>query len=434
MVNPCGPATLCALLVCAMACGQSDNSFNSFQVVSTRTGVQVPPGSGTISAAIAANPRGSMEFKLGCGVYFDNVTISSSFNWIHGGGQGCTVLKPLNTALPALLVAQAGSNPLDYTRLSDMTISAYGQSSAAPGIRFTSNAKAPSNNFGTYKDIRIEFFQTNIDIEGGNVWNNFENISVINATGNNITVSPIGGQPVNHFRWSNLIDMGAGGYGFYAAIQGSSATWTFEHADIEGNGAKILTSNCAGFYLNASGVVWGLTFTNQTYLESNCTNGDASAAQVRLTGTGAVYNANIHDTHFSGASVSGCGFFADVAAGAGVIEENFGAMQRSACGSIYRIVNNDTGQGGSRQGFSKWRIGPNIYVNQGQNEYSFSGAGMMAYVGTTSGGVINFANGIASGGTNVVFRCTTAGTLPAGGLTINRSDCGASADTGVRVK
>ena len=59
---------------------------------------------------------------------------------------------------------------------------------------------------------------------------------------------------------------------------------------------------------------------------------------------------------------------------------------------------------------------------------------MMAYVGTTSGGVTNFANGIASGGTNVVFRCTKAGVLPAGGLTVNKSDCGAAIDTGIMVK
>ena len=431
MVNRCVPAIFGALLFCAMSFGQSGNSPPA---VSNQTGVQVPPGSGTISTAISAHPKGSMEFRLVCGVYFDNVVVSSSANWIHGGGQGCTVLKPINVALPALHIAQAGASPLDYTRVSDMTISAYGQASTAPGVEFTSSAKTPSNNFGTYKDIRIEYFQTNIDIEGGSVWNNFENISVINAIGNNITVSPAGGQPVNQFRWSNLIDIGAGGYGFYSAISGSSATWTFEHADIESNGQKILTSNCAGFYLNASGVVWGLSFSNQTYLESNCTRGDASAAQVRLTGTGAIYSANIHDTHFSGASVSGCGLFADVAAGGGVIEENFGSMQRSACDSIYRIVNNDMGQGGSRQGFSKWRVGPNIYFDQGQNEYSFTGTGMMAYVGTTSGGITNFANGIASGGNNVVFRCTTAGALPAGALTTNKSDCGAATDTGIRVR
>ena len=85
-----------------------------------------------------------MEFKLTCGVYLDNVVVSSSFNWIHGGGQGCTVLKPINTALPAILIAQAGINPLDYTRVSDMTISASGLTSTSAGINFTASPKTPS--------------------------------------------------------------------------------------------------------------------------------------------------------------------------------------------------------------------------------------------------------------------------------------------------
>lgn len=41
----------------------------------------------------------------------------------------------------------------------------------------------------------------------------------------------------------------------------------------------------------------------------------------------------------------------------------------------------------------------------------------------------SFANG-----SNTVLRCTVAGVLPIGTLTINPADCGASADTGLRVK
>ncbi|MDP3052754.1 MAG: LamG-like jellyroll fold domain-containing protein [bacterium] len=36
-------------------------------------------------------------------------------------------------------------------------------------------------------------------------------------------------------------------------------------------------------------------------------------------------------------------------------------------------------------------------------------------------------------GTNIIYRCTTAGTLPIGALTINSGNCGASADTGLSV-
>jgi hypothetical protein len=59
---------------------------------------------------------------------------------------------------------------------------------------------------------------------------------------------------------------------------------------------------------------------------------------------------------------------------------------------------------------------------------------MMAYVGARAARITNFSNYVASDGTNVVFRCSTAGGLPIGGLTINKSDCGAAANTGLRVK
>jgi hypothetical protein len=81
-----------------------------------------------------------------------------------------------------------------------------------------------------------------------------------------------------------------------------------------------------------------------------------------------------------------------------------------------RIANNDTGQGGSRQYFNEWRVGPNISSKAHERRR-----------GT------NFYH-VASDGTKVVFRCSTAGGLPIGGLTINKSDCGAAANTGLRVK
>jgi hypothetical protein len=37
-------------------------------------------------------------------------------------------------------------------------------------------------------------------------------------------------------------------------------------------------------------------------------------------------------------------------------------------------------------------------------------------------------------GTNIVYRCTTAGSLPSGALTVTSGDCGASTDTGLRVR
>ncbi len=41
---------------------------------------------------------------------------------------------------------------------------------------------------------------------------------------------------------------------------------------------------------------------------------------------------------------------------------------------------------------------------------------------------------ISSGGSNVVFRCATAGALPVGATTINAASCGTTVDTGMRVQ
>jgi hypothetical protein len=62
---------------------------------------------------------------------------------------------------------------------------------------------------------------------------------------------------------------------------------------------------------------------------------------------------------------------------------------------------------------------------------NFAFIGLQGGVNTTVDGSGNTS--IASG-TNVVFRCLTAGTLPIGAMTIVAGDCGTSTDTGLRVK
>jgi hypothetical protein len=54
--------------------------------------------------------------------------------------------------------------------------------------------------------------------------------------------------------------------------------------------------------------------------------------------------------------------------------------------------------------------------------------------GTSLGQIDPSGNWHVGTGANVVYRCTGAGSLPVGALTIQASDCGASSDTGLRVK
>src|ERR1700740_1303065 len=41
------------------------------------TTINVAPGTGTISAALSENSGGQIEFKLGCGIYLDNISFTS---------------------------------------------------------------------------------------------------------------------------------------------------------------------------------------------------------------------------------------------------------------------------------------------------------------------------------------------------------------------
>lgn len=77
-----------------------------------------------------------------------------------------------------------------------------------------------------------------------------------------------------------------------------------------------------------------------------------------------------------------------------------------------------------------------VQINQ------YSGLGVWSYNGSnTRTAVLDDGAGNGSwtgnvtvhGGTNTLYRCTTAGTLPVGALTTVTGNCGASADTGLRV-
>ena len=54
--------------------------------------------------------------------------------------------------------------------------------------------------------------------------------------------------------------------------------------------------------------------------------------------------------------------------------------------------------------------------------------------GTITATIDDAGNMHAGNGANIVYRCATAGTLPAGALTITSGDCGTTTDTGLRVK
>lgn len=80
------------------------------------------------------------------------------------------------------------------------------------------------------------------------------------------------------------------------------------------------------------------------------------------------------------------------------------------------------------------------YSSANFNFGDIAGAGSVSNLATVGlqGGVSTNVDGAGNtyvaSGNNVVFRCTTAGSLPVGAMTIVAADCTASTDTGLRVK
>ncbi len=97
------------------------------------------------------------------------------------------------------------------------------------------------------------------------------------------------------------------------------------------------------------------------------------------------------------------------------------------------IISAGNGSGGTRLLLGT-KQGGNAVVIDGSNNMTLPAA----LHGPTGGKEIDASANIFAGyGTNVVYRCTVAGSqLPVGALTIEVEDCGANgaADTGLRVK
>ena len=353
--------------------------------------VTVQPGTGTISAALAANSGGSVEFKLGCGTYTDNVSFTSSFNWIHGGGRGCTVLQPGSSSAPLVNIhpASAGAG-LWYNSISDLTMT-NPRGYAVDGLQLNNLVSpSPHNDANHFWNLYIAGFKNNISILGGNLSNTFDDVEVWNAIANNVNVNTT--QPVNSLTFHMLQDFSAGGYGVYANTP-SAIDWDFQSPDIEENGSKILTSNCAGMYFNSGkGYMQSINIYGSGYFEANCTGGDAHAADIRLTGN-SVVGVTIQGSRFSYAAGGnyGCAVFADAIAGSAFIANNLALKPASTCGTDYKITNNDS------TGSSIYVVGPNHYLNNGQGEYAFSGTGAMTYVTPLAGGAMSYPLGVRVG-------------------------------------
>lgn len=130
----------------------------------------------------------------------------------------------------------------------------------------------------------------------------------------------------------------------------------------------------------------------------------------------------------------------DIASGNVLVDNNKGYYGELTSGSNYRLLYIDTsdtwavGSSGDNGGYLI--SGGPLYFQPGVATKMTLLTNGNVGIGTTSPSPYRLkvaGNVSVNSGTNVVYRCTSSGTLPVGTLTINSSSCGATADTGLRV-
>lgn len=253
--------------------------------------IKAPPGIisarnafGTIQAAISSTPIGPVDIFLSCGIYSENIAITTSDVKIHGQERGCVKLQPADPTLPVITIDSTNTGGINFDEVSDLTISCP-FASCADGLKITGRTDiGQMNDFHKFSRLGVYGpFLNGIDLAGRTIWTVFENLEVAYARRNGINIASAG--TTNELTFRNVRSARNNGYGFYVNnTQPDLANGIlFDTVNAEYNGQNTGLRNCAGIYLT------GIAQANiqNSYFEGNCQGNaaDNTAAEVRLTGT-----------------------------------------------------------------------------------------------------------------------------------------------------
>ena len=235
---------------------------------------------------------------MSCGVYAENVVITTSDVRIHGQERGCVKLQPADPTLPVITIDSTNTAGIAFDEVSDLTISCPSGASCADGLRITGRTDIGQlNDFHKFSRLGVYGpFQNGINLAGRTIWTVFENLEVTSARGNGINVASAG--TTNELTFRNVRSARNNGYGIYVNnTQVDLANGIlFDTVNAEYNGQNTGLRNCAGIYLT------GIAQANihNSYFEGNAegNTADNTAAEVRLTGTYA-QSVNITDSVFN---------------------------------------------------------------------------------------------------------------------------------------
>lgn len=240
----------------------------------------------------------------------------------------------------------------------------------------------------------------------------------------------------------------------YATSAGSATNATNVTGGlVNGSGYQISGSYGTSGYLltsTGSGTVWQAnSATASTYIQGYPANYSLFGADITepnvSSGKNTGFGIGVFNASFTGTGNVGVGYLAGtgITSGAANVILGFDAGYNILAGSDQVVIG--AAVPGSKNGFYDVYIGRGvtpssttesntIMINGGSASVT-SLADNNTYIGNSNtADTYLFGNVHVGITTTVVYRCTTAGTLPVGALTITTGNCGASTDTGLRVK
>ena len=253
---------------------------------------------GSIQRAISSAPPGPLQIFLSCGVYSENLVITSSDIRILGEERGCVQIQPADPTLPVITIDSTNTGGIDFDEVSDLSIVCSAEAICSDGLKITGRTDiGQRNDFHKFSRIGVYGpFQNGINLAGRTIWTVFENVEVTEARGNGINVASAG--TTNELTFRNVRTAQNGGYGIYVNnTQADLANGiVFDEVNAEYNGKNSSLAKCAGIYLT------GVAQANiqNSYFEGNCkgNTADATAAEIRMTGVYA-QSVNITNSNFN---------------------------------------------------------------------------------------------------------------------------------------
>jgi len=250
---------------------------------------------GTIQTAIAFQP-GPVQINLACGIYTDNIVITTSDVKLIGEERGCVQIQPADPTKPVITIdaTNTGGSGLHFDEVSDLSIICPMNTTCSDGLKVTGRVDINQpNDFHKFSRLGIYGpFQNGVNLTGRTIWTTFENIEVGFARGNGISVASAG--TTNALTFRNVRAAQNAGYGIYVNnTQPDLANGIiFDEVNAEYNGTNPSLAKCAGIYLT------GIAQANiqNSYFEGNCegNTADSTAAEIRLTG---VYAQSVNITN-----------------------------------------------------------------------------------------------------------------------------------------